>query len=66
MSDSIEQAQASFERWNRAFNTQDMEGVLAEMHFPHSRLSGVNEFQVWDTPDAFHLGGETSSQSNLF
>ena len=53
MSDSVEQAKASFERWNAAFNARDMEGMVAEMHFPHRRLSGENEFQVWQTADDF-------------
>ena len=53
MSDSVEQAKASFERWNAAFNARDMEGMTAEMHFPHRRLSGENEFQVWQTADDF-------------
>ena len=53
MTDSAEQAKASFERWNTAFNARDMEGMVAEMHFPHRRLSGENEFQVWQTADDF-------------
>ncbi len=53
MSDSSDQAKASFERWNAAFNARDMDGMLAQMHFPHRRLSGENEFQVWQTADDF-------------
>ena len=53
MSDSVDQAKASFERWNAAFNARDMDGMVAEMHFPHRRLSGENEFQVWETADDF-------------
>ena len=53
MSDSIEQAKASFNRWNTAFNARDMGGMVAEMHFPHRRLSGENEFQEWRTADDF-------------
>jgi hypothetical protein len=53
MSDSVEQAKASFERWNNAFNARDRDGMVAEMHFPHRRLSGANEFQVWPTADDF-------------
>ncbi len=60
MSDSIEQAKASFNRWNTAFNARDMDGVVAEMHFPHRRLSGDNEFQVWRSADDFRATrGET-------
>ena len=53
MSDSAEQAKASFERWNAAFNARDMGGMIAEMHFPHRRLSGENKFEVWRTADDF-------------
>ena len=53
MSDSIEQAKASFERWVAAFNARDTEGMIANMHFPHQRLSGENKFQVWETADDF-------------
>ncbi len=60
MSDSIEQAKASFTRWNAAFNARDLDGMVAEMHFPHRRLSGENEFQVWRTADEFRATrGET-------
>ena len=53
MSESVDQAMASFERWNAAFNARDMDGMIAEMHFPHRRLSGENEFQVWMADDDF-------------
>jgi len=53
MSGPIEEAKASFQRWNSAFNAGDVEAAIAEMHFPHRRLSGDNEFQVWRTPDDF-------------
>ncbi|MCH8310519.1 MAG: hypothetical protein IIB17_08500 [Chloroflexi bacterium] len=53
MSDSVEQAKASFKRWNDAFNARDRDGMVAEMHFPHRRLSGENKFQVWETADDF-------------
>ena len=60
MSDAIDKAKAAFERWNTAFNTGDMDRVIAEMHFPHRRLSGDNEFQVWQTEHDFRaIHGET-------
>ena len=59
MSGPIQQAKASLERWNAAFNAQDMDGMVAEMHFPHSRLSGENKFQVWDTSDDYRASGES-------
>ena len=62
MSDSVEQAIESFERWNAAFNARDMEGMLVEMHFPHRRLSGENNFQVWEIADDFRAtGGERTT-----
>lgn len=64
MSDSAEQVKASFKRWHAAFNARDVEGMVAEMHFPHRRLSGENKFQVWETADDFratHAGYMTES-----
>jgi len=64
MADAIEQAKASFGRWNTAFNARDMEGMVAEMHFPHRRLSGDNEFQVWRTEADFRATrGENATAS---
>ena len=66
MSDAIEQAKASFNRWNTAFNARDMDAMVAEMHFPHRRLSGDNEFQVWRTEDDFRAtrGDNTTAALN--
>ena len=66
MSDAIEQAKASFNRWNTAFNARDMDAMVAEMHFPHRRLSGENEFQVWRTEDDFRAtrGDNTTASLN--
>ncbi len=64
MSDSIEQAKATFERWVTAFNARDMEGMIADMHFPHRRLSGENKFQVWETGDDYRATrGENTTVS---
>ena len=63
MSESIEQAIASLERWIAAFNARDMDGMVAEMHFPHSRLSEENKFQVWETPDDYRASGENRTAS---
>ena len=60
MSDSIVQAKASFQRWLTAFNTRDVEGMIADMHFPHRRLSGENDFQVWEAADDFRANNEIS------
>ena len=66
MSDAIERAKASFSRWNTAFNARDMDAMVAEMHFPHRRLSGENEFQVWRTEDDFRAtrGDNTTASLN--
>ncbi|HJO81378.1 MAG: hypothetical protein QGG34_08340 [SAR202 cluster bacterium] len=62
MSDAVNQATASFERWNAAFNARDMDAMIAEMHFPHRRLSFDNKFQVWDFADDFReSGGEKTT-----
>ncbi|MDA0769487.1 MAG: hypothetical protein BZY79_04975 [SAR202 cluster bacterium Casp-Chloro-G4] len=53
MSDSIEQAKAAFHRWNAAFNARDTDAMVAEMHFPHRRLNGQNQFEVWENTDDF-------------
>jgi hypothetical protein len=47
------QAIASFERWAKAFNDRDADGMVAEMHFPHMRLAN-NKFHVWEKPADFH------------
>ncbi len=53
MSDPGAEAIASFHQWNAAFNARDTEAQLAEMHFPHVRLSGENDFHRWERPDDF-------------
>ena len=40
MSDeAVREATATFERWHEAFNARDAAGMVAEMHFPHVRLT---------------------------
>ena len=64
MPDSADQAKASFDRWNAAFNARDMDGMIAEMHFPHRRLSGENEFEIWETAVDFRATrGENMTES---
>ena len=58
MSDSVEQAKASLERYEAANRAQDIEGMIANMHFPHRRLSGENQFQVWETADDFRADND--------
>jgi hypothetical protein len=53
MSNPADEAIETFKRWALAFNARDADTMVAEMHFPHLRLSGT-EFQTWVTPDDFH------------
>lgn len=51
MNNSVEEATESYYRWLHAFNSRDIDGMLEEMHFPHIRISGQNEIQVWNSRD---------------
>jgi len=62
VADSAAEAMASFHRWNDAFNARDTEAQVAEMHFPHRRLAGDNQFQVWETADDFRAPQETMTE----
>ena len=55
MSDSVAQATACYERYAAAFNARDIEGMVAEMHFPHRRLAEENRFEVWETADEYRV-----------
>ena len=64
MSDPVAQAKACYERYREAFNTRNVEGMVAEMHFPHRRLSGQNRFEVWETADEYRVSrGEAMTAS---
>tara|TARA_B100000809_G_scaffold264600_1_gene320877 strand:+ start:74 stop:499 length:426 start_codon:yes stop_codon:yes gene_type:complete len=64
MTDSAEQAIAAFHRWNAAFNARDTDAMVAEMHFPHRRLNGQNQFEVWETASDFvATRGENMTES---
>jgi hypothetical protein len=52
MSNPGQDAIDTFMRWTDGFNNRDTEAMLAEMHFPHMRLSGSN-FQMWQSPEDF-------------
>ena len=61
---SVAQATACYERYREAFNTRDVDGMVAEMHFPHRRLSGENRFEVWETADEYRASrGEAMTVS---
>ena len=50
MSEPASDLTKSFTRYLHAFNQRDVEGLLAEMHFPHMRLVD-DVFQRWETSD---------------
>ena len=52
MSDPAKEAVEAFERWAQAFNDRDADAMIAEMHFPHMRLSGTT-FQTCVTSEDF-------------
>jgi hypothetical protein len=43
-------------RFMAALNARDQTALLASMHFPHYRLSGVT-MRVWEQPDASYFEG---------
>ena len=49
MTKEVEEAKESYKRWLQGFNSRDRDAMVAELHFPHLRLSGSNQIQVWDT-----------------
>ena len=61
MAKPVEEAIGVFERWGEAFIAQDVDGMIAEMHFPHVRLSG-SDFQVWQTEDDFRASQSESAR----
>ena len=44
---SVDEAIGAHTRWGEAFIAHDVDGMIAEMHFPHMRLSGP-DLQVWE------------------
>ncbi len=52
MTSPDEEAVEAFTRWAEGFNARDSDRMVAEMHFPHMRLSG-SEFQTWQTEQDF-------------
>ena len=49
MTKELKEAKESYKRWLQGFNARDRDAMVAELHFPHLRLSGSNQIQVWDT-----------------
>jgi len=46
---AVEQALACLDRFTAAFNAQDLAGMDAQLHFPHTLLGGA-ETLVWERP----------------
>ena len=49
MTKELKEAKESYKRWLQGFNARDRDAMVAELHFPHLRLSGSNQIQVCDT-----------------
>ena len=62
MADPAKEAIHSFERWTLGFNTRDIDKMVAEMHFPHMRLSG-SQFQTWPTEEDFRAPQDAMTES---
>ena len=58
MTDSSQEAIAAFHKWNDAWNERDIETQISQMHFPHRRLAGNNEFQSFETSNDFRVAQE--------
>ncbi len=59
MSDPVAEAQATFDRWHEAFNARDSAAMVAEMNFPHVRLTAANRFMEWATAEEFAASQDT-------
>ena len=63
MSKEVKEAKESYSRWLRGFNLRDREAMVAELHFPHLRLSGSNQIQVWNTAADINSNFDEQSQN---
>jgi hypothetical protein len=61
MMNPVDEAICVFTRWGDAFIAQDVDGMIAEMHFPHMRLAGP-DFQVWETEEDFQASQSESTR----
>ena len=62
MADPAKETIDSFERWCLGFNTRDVDMMMAEMHFPHMRLSG-SQFQSWPTEEDFRAPQDAMTEN---
>tara|TARA_B100000749_G_C18408435_1_gene457979 strand:- start:402 stop:806 length:405 start_codon:yes stop_codon:yes gene_type:complete len=53
MTESGQAAIDSFHKWNDAWNSNDVEAQISQMHFPHFRLGVGNDLETFSTPDEF-------------
>jgi len=62
MNEQVDGAKESYFRWLDSFNRRDFTGMLDEMHFPHLRISGKNELQIWENREEheLHLRGTSN------
>ena len=62
MNEQVNRAKESYFRWLDSFNRGDFAGMLDEMHFPHLRISGNNELQIWESLEdhELHLRGTSN------
>ncbi len=59
MSDPVTEAKAAFDRWHDAFNARDSAAMVAEMNFPHVRLTAANRFHEWPAAEDFAASQDT-------
>ena len=62
MTKEVEEAKESYKRWLQGFNSRDRDAMVAELHFPHLRLSGSNQIQFWDTAANIHANFDEQTQ----
>ena len=61
MTDPSQEAIAAFHKWNDAWNERDIETQISQMHFPHLRLSGNNDFQSFEVANDFRVAQKVVS-----
>jgi len=49
-SDVVEEASRCLDQFTAAFNSLDLAGMDAQLHFPHVMISGADAL-IWDVPD---------------
>ena len=44
---------AALDAFMKTFNSRDGKAWAATLHFPHARIAGNNQLQVWETPEEY-------------